>query len=572
MGKRGVVLGVLILSVMVSGIAFAQAEGSPAFEAYAPDNTVEPGEETGLSVTFENQGDVVTEGDEFEESAVTEARGVTAELASGGAPVTVRTGTAQLGTIQQDSTATQSFDVVVDGDASPGTYELPVELTYRYTPEVDGDDEADEVTTTETATVELVVDEDSQFEIEGTTSDVNVGDGGDATIDVTNTVPSDASEAVVTLDAPDAGLDITSQSTEIYVGDWAAGETQAIDFVAELDDDALAQEYTINVTVEYLDENDNERTSRELRTALATGEGQAFSVDGVESELHVGEDGQVTGQVTNDGPDTAENVVLLLGGGAGNGEALELLEGIGGGDPSVGLGENVEPRETQYAVGSLGPGESAEFSFPMAVSSEAEAGPREVEVTTRYRDATGEVRTTGPVDLSVDVAEERERFAVESDDVGTETEDAEAEAAEEDATFESGTTGTLSISVTNEYDETLTNVRAQTFTNDPLSIDDDEAFVPELDPGETEVLQFELEVGDGADPQTYPVEIDFQYDEEGERDQLSNTYRVPVTVTEPVDDGLPWLSVLVVVVVALLAILWWFREDARRWYASFDRP
>lgn len=575
MGKRGVVLGILILSVTVSGIAFAQAEGSPAFEAYAPDNTVSPGEETGLTVTFENQGEITAEGEANEEAAVTEARGVTAELDSGSAPITVTTDTARLGTVREGSTATQSFDVTVDGDASPGTYEVPVELEYAYTPEVDGDDEADEVTTTETVTVELVVDEGSQFEIEGATTDAVVGDSGDSTIDITNTGPDDASQAVVTLDAPDTNVDITSQSEQIYVGDWDAGETQAINFVTELSDDALPQDSTVHATVEYRDENDNDRTSRELRTAIATGEQQAFSIDDVESELYVGEDGQVAGQVTNEGPNEAENVVLLLGDGGG-GEALDVLGDIGG-DPGVGLGENVDARESQVSVGSLEPGESAEFEFPMAVSSEAEPGPRQVEVTTRYRNGAGDVRTGDPLDMSVDVAEEREIFTVETNqsrsdaNAGSNETDGAADGTAGDA-FDPGTTETLEVAVTNDYDQTLTNVRAQTFVDDPLTISDGEVFIPELEPGETTVLEFDVEVADGADPQTYPVEMDFQYDDEADSGQLSETYRVPVTVTEAEDDGLGWLIVVIGVIALLVAVIWWFRDDIREWYGSFDRP
>lgn len=575
MGKRGVVLLILIVTVIFSGAAYAQSTGSPGFDVYTPDNVVEPGEETAVSVILENEGQITEDGSETEEAAVTEARGVTAELDSGDAPVSVNSGEAQLGSVQQEQTATESFDITVDGDAQPGTYELPLELTYTYTPDVDGDEQADEVTETTTETVEIEIDESSQFEIEGATSGVSAGESGESTIDITNTGPNDASEAVVTLDAPDANLDITSQSTDIYIGEWGAGETEAIDFVTELDEDALAQDYTIYATVEYLDENENEQASRQLRTGIPTTEGQDFSVDSVESDLWVGEDGEVSGEITNEGPNQVDNVVLQLG--DGSGEELDILGDVGE-SSSVDLGENVEPRETQYSVGTLSSGESAQFSFPLAVSSEAEPGPREAEVTTRYRTLGGDVQTSDPLDLSVEIGDERDIFIVESQDpeaseeadgTGTETEETDST---DDATFDPGETSTLEIAVTNDHDETLSNVRAQTFTNDPLEIADDEVFIPEIEPGETELLQFDLEVSEGADPQSYPVEIDFQYDDEENTDQLSDTYQVPVTVTEPADDGLSWaLVVFVGVILVLVALAWWFRDDIREWYDSLDR-
>lgn len=576
MGKRGVVLLLLIVTIIFSGAAYAQTTGSPTFDVYTSDNVAEPGEEAIITTTIENEGEITGEGDDTEEATVTEARGVSAELDSGDAPVSVDAGEAQLGSVSQGQTTTESFDITVDGDATPGTYQLPVELTYTYTPEVDGNDEADEVTTTETLTTEIEIDESSQFAIDGTTSDVSAGESSESTIDITNTGPNDASEAVVTLDAPDSNLDITSQSTDIYIGDWGAGETQAIDFVTELDDDALPQDYTIYATVEYLDESNNEQTSRQLRTAITTSEGQEFSVDSVESDLWVGEDGEVSGEITNQGPNQVDNVVLLLG--DGGGEEIDILGDIGEG-PGVSLGENVEPREMQYSVGTLTSGESAQFAFPLAVSSEAEAGPREAEVTTRYRTTGGDVQTSDPLDLSVEIGEERDIFTVESqdseasnedDETGTETEETDST---DEATFNPGETSTLEIAVTNDHDETLSNVRAQTFTDDPLGIADDEVFIPEIEPGETEVLQFDLEVGEGADPQTYPVEIDFQYDDEENTDQLSETYRTPVTVTEPADDGLSWALVVVVgVIVLLVALAWWFRDDIREQYNSLERP
>lgn len=569
MGKRGVVLLLLIVTIIFSGAAYAQATGSPDFEVYTPDNVVSTGEETSLPVTLENEGQITDEGEAGEEATVTEARGVTAELESGDAPISVDSGEVQIGSVQQGQTATESFDITVDGNATPGTYELPLSLTYSYTPEADGDDEADEITTTEATTVEIEIDESSQFEIGGATSGVSAGESAESTIDITNTGPNDASEAVVTLDAPDSNLAITSQSTDIYIGEWGAGETQAIDFTTELDEDALPQDYTIYATVEYLDASDNEQSSRQLRTGIPTSEGQGFSVDSVESDLWVGEDGEVVGEITNEGPNQVDNVVLLLGDGGG-GEELDILGDLGGEGPSVGLGENVEPRESQYAIGSLDSGESAGFSFPLAVSSEAEPGPREVEVTTRYRTLGDDVQTSDPLDLSVEIGEERDVFTVESQEPETddETEETEIEATDE-ATFEPGQTGTLEIAVTNDHDETLTNVRAQTFTNDPLGIAEDEVFIPEIEPGETEVLQFDLEVAEGADPQSYPVEIDFQYDDETSTDQLSDTYRTPVTVTEPADDGLSWaLIVLLGVVVLLAALAWWFRDEIREQYVA----
>jgi hypothetical protein len=536
------------------------AEGSPAFEAYAPDNTVFPGEETGISVTFENQGDIDEEGPDAAEAAVTEARSVTAEMDADDAPIAVRTGTAFLGTVPGGSSTSETFEIVVDGDAEPGTYDVEIDLDYTYTPEIDeAGQPADDETDSESVEVEIEVEEPSQFEIDDAEADVLAGQRGDATVDITNTGPDDASEAVVTLEAPDANVDIPSQSQRVYVGDWDEDDTEEIEFLVELSEDALAQEYTIQATVEYLDENDNERTSRELRTGFETDAEQSFTIDDVQSDLWVGEDGRITGQVTNEGPNTAGNVVVIL---EDDDQEIDVGGVLEDGGPTIGLGENVHPRETQSSVGTLEPDQIATFDFPLAVSSEAEAGERQIELTVRYRDAGDDVRTSDPIDAGIEINEERDVFGVESGD---------PEVDEDDTTFDPGETGTLEIAVTNEYDGTLTNIRAQTFTDDPLDIDDDQAFIPELEPGETVVLQFDLDVQDGADPRTYPVEIDFQYDDEDDSDQLSSTYRVPVTVTETEEDDIGLLLLVAGLLVVLVVAGWWFRDELREWFRSLDR-
>ncbi|MDR9381947.1 MAG: sialidase, partial [Natronomonas sp.] len=90
----------------------------------------------------------------------------------------------------------------------------------------------------------------------------------------------------------------------------------------------------------------------------------------------------------------------------------------------------------------------------------------------------------------------------------------------------------------------------------------------ELEPGETGEIRFDLTAAGGAMPKTHRVELDFQYDTEGDETVLSRTYQHPVEIEERVDDGDDGPSTLVVAVgvVALVAlltggVLWWRRRD-----------
>jgi len=59
-----------------------------------------------------------------------------------------------------------------------------------------------------------------------------------------------------------------------------------------------------------------------------------------------------------------------------------------------------------------------------------------------------------------------------------------------------------------------------------------------------------LNAESGATAKTYPVSIDFRYDDANQRSQLSDSYRMAIDVTESEDDGLP-LGIVAIGLVVL---------------------
>ena len=117
-----------------------------------------------------------------------------------------------------------------------------------------------------------------------------------------------------------------------------------------------------------------------------------------------------------------------------------------------------------------------------------------------------------------------------------------------------GSSGTLTLAVTNNLERPVSDVSAKLFLDAPLSSSNDEAFIAALAPGETQNVKFALAVDSGAlGEKTYPAKVDFRYETEEGDSQISDTYQVPVTVTEPTDQGLP--LPLIGGVVAVLAVL-----------------
>lgn len=380
-----------------------------------------------------------------------------------------------------------------------------------------------------------------QYSVGEIDHDVAIDDDGVLQLELTNEGPLNLTDASVELTADDPAIsfglgtgeaiDVDGStfetdgagdpSSEAFVGEWEVNETRTVSYRLAAGEQTLQREYTLTATVDARDENDDRLTERSREFGFSPLSEQSFAIENSENTLRVGEDGDIEGTVTNTGDRTARNVVVQL-------------------DDSS---ETVLPRETAYAIGSLEPGETADFQFRIGISEEAEAGPRVFEFETRYRNSEGDIRVDSSQDIFAEVAPERDSFGVEP----------------VEASFEAGSSETVTLELTNNRDETVENVRAKVFPDSPLDSDDDEAFVSELQPGETERFVFDLSVDSAAVSKEYPLSVDIRYeDERGER-QLSGTYEVPVDVETPADGGIPlWLLGTAVLVLGIGAI--YFRE------------
>ncbi|AFZ71461.1 COG1361 S-layer family protein [Natronobacterium gregoryi] len=544
MRRNRIVAFVVVLLVVTSIplIGSTAASSSPSFDVYTPENIVEPGEETNLELEIRN-GASTEEDDDIGDTPMTEARDVTVELVAEDAPVEVKTGETPLPRMPAQRLASESFTIAVDENAAAGTYELEAEIEYTYTRQG-----GHEHTTTTTETVEVVVEERARFDAVDVQSDLVVGDRGLVTLELNNTGVENASDAVVQFDSPDPNVqsitpttdesELRTAGSEEYVGDWSVNETATVQAAMDVDPDAVARTYPVSVTVDFRDSDGVDRTSREVRVGAKTAPEQRFAVETLETDLYVGEDGTIEGTVLNDGPKPVESAVLVVD--DGEDSIVPNLE------DGLGSGSNVYPRETQYAIGDLKPGESVPFEFRVGIGGEAEPGPRVMEADVRYRNVHDDIRMTHePIDVPLEVAPERDEFDIEIDN----------------GTQEVGETQPVTLQVTNAKAETVTDVEAKLYTNDPLDNLDDEGFIPTLEPGESATVTFEVEVDDDATPQTYPLRMDFRYDDERSNSQLTDTYRIPLEVQEP-ESRLSALSVLLVLgfVVGATGVYWRFQE------------
>lgn len=489
----------LVLALLLAPQSVA-ASHDPHFSTTVPEPVLVPGETQQLTIQLSN------EADDPDVSAET-AHDVEVTVSGGDSPIDVRSGPRTLGTMRDGDTRSVSVAVDVPATIDAGTYALPVEVSYV--------NDGERKTATVNATVRIK--DRAFFRVENTSSSVAVGGTGTVSVTLTNVGSQSAHAAAVTLSSTSSDVRFgRSAAASRFVGDWAPGETRTLTYEVTVADSAEPLPYTLEARVVYENAEGDTRQSRPLRVGLEPLPEPDVRVRDVTADLRVGDDGEVTATVVNRGDRPIEGVVVDLS---------TALSTVDVGDASV-------------ALGTLEPGDTATVTFDVSVSEAASAGPRQFDVLVSYRDDAGERRQLDPLEIRVAIGEEQPTFAVEP----------------ADASLRAGSSGTLRVTITNRESQRLSDVSVKLYANDPISADDDEAFVASLKPGESVTLVFGVSVAGDALEKSYPVKFDVRYDDADGDTHVSDTYQVPVQVTSSGGGGLP-VSPLVAVGAGVLAVV-----------------
>lgn len=367
--------------------------------------------------------------------------------------------------------------------------------------------------TTRTRTLAVTPLEEQTFAIESTDSAVAVGDSGTVTVEMRNEGPIPVTDASVALTSNSPDITFAgSESATRFVGAWEPGETREVAYDVTATDDADTRSYSLSAQVTYQDREGDTGTAPARSLGVVPEPEQSFAIEDLSGNLRVGDDGTLEGTVRNTGDLDVRNAVVVFETDRPTVTAIE--------------------RET--AVGDLAAGESAQFSLPVEISESAEAGPQQYSLAVQYRNQDGDRRTSDTIDVRQDVGPDVKKFSLETSG----------------ASVSPGSGTTLEITVTNDGDERYTDISANMFADSPMSVNDDEAFISGLEPGESETIQFSVGAKGSALSKNYPVSVDFQYDEPDGDTKLSDTYRIPVSVEESDDGGgLPLIPIVVLLVV-----------------------
>lgn len=503
----------------------ATAAGKPQLEAALATESVIPGERTNLSVTLANAGGV--DKGSVEEPAFTErigtARGLNVSVGKDrGGPIRVLTGNFGLGSLGEGNSTTLSVPVSVAETARPGHYEVPVNVSFAHTQWIDGDGNEASVRVERSIPLNLTVEAAPRFRVANVSTDLRVDDTDAVALTLENVGSARASESTVALSSsnPSLGFGGAGSATR-FVGAWPAGERRTVRFDLTASEAAGAEPYPLSLEVAW--DDDGRTRSRSQTVAVRPRPEGRFEVAPAPSSLSVDATGRLEGTLTNDGSESVESAVVVLED-----------------HPRTFL-----PRETEVPVGSLSPGESTDFAFPVEVGDNATSGRHQAGVVVRYRDTGGEQRESGLLDLGTSVDPEQSAFRVSADDLA----------------LVAGSTETVSVTLANAGEEPYRAVTVKAFPGGQLGAPRDEASIEALEPGESRDVELRVSAAGAPAGKTYALPLDVRYVDADGESRFDGTYRLPVRVEARTDDGggLPLLPAgLVLAVVG--AVVWFYRR------------
>lgn len=505
-----------------------QVIGGPSLSGSIQDNRIEPSAQEEIAVTISNGGYVVRSGPSRFVQRVNTARNVQATIKENqiNAPVSIDTSTVTLGALQSGSVQQATFSLETGENLEPGTYEIPVEIDYSYTNIVNYEQgqsgysniEYVDRSGSKTIDIEVVVEERPRFALSTPENNrLSAGESEPFNFSVLNTGSERAQDISIQLSSQSPAVRFgevpgsqsssstgqtgwTSQ-TSVFVPSLSPGEVYNASVKVSSTTSSTPGQYPIQATVNYERPNGISGSSDPITIGGSIQREQQFALSNASSNLRVGEEGTLTATLTNQGPNTARDVVISLQ------------------EPTTGI----ELDRSEFALGTLQPGTSETIRFPITVADTADTGPYQFTHHVQYQNNDGTEQTSDPLNARIDIAEQRDTFAV----------------AGVNSSLQVGSTGLVEVELTNNDESTLRNINAKAFVDDPLSASSDEAYISSIESGKTATISFEMSVAGDVPARTHPLELDFQYQQPDGDTVLSDTYQVPITLTPASEGGLP---------------------------------
>ena len=299
---------------------------------------------------------------------------------------------------------------------------------------------------------------------------------------------------------------IAVESDPQMVGDVLGGAAAKATFVVRIPAGTPAGAYTLPLAVTYTHLASAEQIGgdsinyqyREVHEtvplALIVKPEAVLEVVNVTTEsLNVGTEGYLNLTVRNAGTEPATKAIVRV---ARNGQSP------------------ITPVDSSAYVGTFAPGQTVQLRYKVAVSSEAAAQSYPIDIMVSYDDTDGINRTGRPVTIGVPVGG-KIGFAVVS----------------APASVAAGEKTVLEVVYRNTGAAPVAAAQARLSAVDPFTSSDDTAFLGDMQPGEEKTARFEVSADAGATAKEYGLDSEVRYRDALDNSQISDTMKVPVTVT-----------------------------------------
>jgi len=531
--RAGVLLVVVLLmtvAVSTPSAADNQVYGTPEVSLSVADDTFKPTESATLSVTASNDGSLDQGGPAQYEEKVKTARNVQMSIDESeiDAPIDVKTGTVTVGSIPGSSTSSVDFDIEI-GDATPGTYQIPVSIKYRYVHLVKyGDAKQPEYiwrTKDDKKYVTITVEDRPQFDVvsEGHNA-IFAGDTGDISFTLQNTGTQTAKDSSVRLSTQSNAVYFgkptnAKGNTNLYVPSLEPGESTTVSAQVGAGFETAAGEYPIDAVVSYENQYGVTERSDTLTTGVTVRPERSFELRNVSTDnFRVDEnEARINATVVNTGPGDARDVSMQL---------------------ELGQTTTVTATNGESAVGDLAVGESAPVSFTVAIPDSAEPGTNTFPFTVQYENADGDVRTIDtPIRQSIAIGPERDPFTVTNVSTGV----------------SAGGSDSVTVRIRYNGDKPVSATNAKIFVSDPLSTSDDGAYLGTMEPGETKNATFSVSAASSALIKEYDASVEVRYDEADGDTKHTDGLQIGIPVS-PESGGPPIPAPAIVAAVLVMAV------------------
>ncbi|MDD2472980.1 MULTISPECIES: COG1361 S-layer family protein [unclassified Methanoculleus] len=361
-----------LLAVPGSAAGVKYLYGNPELSAtIAGTNEFAPGAETGLTVVLSNSGvnthKIVGSTLIAPDDLPNTAKLVTVALKSDDTPFTVKTDPQFLSDIMGGASRTATFDVKVADSAEPGTYTLPLLVTYQYLQDAEeyGSDVLRYNYQTKTVTLPLSVRVTPDLRIEVTdvrSESLNVGTEGYVYLTLKNIGHDTAHNAVAKIVRNGASPLIPTDGSA-YLGTFEPGEVVDVKFKVSVANSAEPQSYPLDVAVTYENYEQTTVTSKPVTIGFPVGGKIAFEVVSPMKTLNLG----------------GKSVLEVVYKNTGDATAYNAQARISTVDPFT------SSDDTAY-LGDLAPGETATARFEVSIDSDGTEKEYGIDSEIRYRD------------------------------------------------------------------------------------------------------------------------------------------------------------------------------------------